>query len=142
MSKIKTGDKVKVHYNGTLEDGSVFDTTSGKEPFEFTLGSGEVISGFERVVEGMSAGDKQSVSLNPAEAFGEYHEDLVLEVPRTQLPEDIDPKIGMALQAKSPDGTVTRMNVTKVSDDSVTLDSNHPLAGKKVNFEIELVSIG
>jgi peptidylprolyl isomerase len=142
MSKIKTGDKVTVHYSGTLEDGTVFDTTSGKAPFEFTMGDGEVISGFERVVEGMSAGDKQSVSLNPVDAFGEYHEDLVLEVPRTQLPEDIDPKIGMALQAKSPDGTVTRMNVTKVSDDSVTLDSNHPLAGKKVNFEIELVSIG
>lgn len=142
MTKPKTGDTVKVHYNGTLEDGTVFDTTSGKDPFEFTLGNAEVISGFEQAVEGMSVGDKQSVTLNATEAFGEYHEDLVLEVPRSQLPEDINPHVGMALQAKDPDGNVTRMNVTKLSDDSVTLDSNHLLAGRKVNFEIELVSIG
>jgi peptidylprolyl isomerase len=142
MSKTKAGDKVKVHYNGTLEDGTVFDTTSGREPFEFTLGNGEVISGFDQAVEGMAVGEKQQVSLKPDEAFGEYHEDLVLEVSRSQLPEDIDPHVGMALQAKDPEGNVTRMNIIKVSDEIVTLDSNHPMAGKKVNFEIKLVSIG
>lgn len=142
MSKTKAGDTVKVHYEGTLEDGTVFDTTAGKEPFEFTLGSGEVIPGFDQAVEGMSVGEKQSVSLEPAEAFGEYHSELILEVPRSQLPKDIDPHVGMALQAKDPEGNVTRMNVTKVSDESITLDSNHPIAGKNVSFAIELVSIG
>jgi peptidylprolyl isomerase len=142
MSKAKAGDTVKVHYNGTTEDGTLFATTSGKEPLAFTLGKGEIIPGFERAVEGMSVGEKQSVSLNPDEAFGAYREESVLEVPRSKLPEDIDPHVGMALESKAPDGSVTQMHVTKVSDKSVTLDGNHPLAGRKVNFEIELVSIG
>ena len=142
MSKTKAGDTVKVHYQGTLEDGTVFDTTTDKEPFEFTIGKGEVISGFDKAVEGMSVGEKQSIALKPAEAFGEYHKELILEVPRSQLPAEIDPQVGMALQAKDPEGNVTRMNVIKVSDESITLDSNHPMAGKNVNFDIELIAIG
>jgi len=142
MSKAKAGDTVKVHYNGTLEDGSTFDTTAGKEPFEMTLGKREVIPGFEQAVEGMSVGEKQEVTLKPAEAYGDYQNEAVIDIPRSRLPEEIDPEVDMVLQAKDPEGQVTHMTITKVTDDNVTLDGNHPLAGKKLKFEIELVSIG
>jgi peptidylprolyl isomerase len=141
MKETKRGDTVKVHYNGTLEDGTVFDSTSGKEPIEFTLGEGEVIPGFEQAVEGMSEGGKRSIALSPEEAFGPYNDELVMEVPRSQLPDHIEPQVGMALQARAQDGSVTRVEVTNVGEDTVTLDGNHPLAGKPVSFDIELVAI-
>ena len=139
MSQAKSGDTVKIHYTGTLDDGTQFDSSSGREPLEFTLGSGQVIPGFEQAVEGMAVGDSKSVNIPPEEAYGPRHEQMIQEVPKTALPEDLDPVEGMALQAQGGDGKVINLTVTAVQDESITVDGNHPLAGKALNFDIELV---
>lgn len=141
MGEAKTGDKVQIHYTGKLDDGTTFDTSSGRDPLEFEVGSGQVISGFDKAVEGMSEGENKSVTIDPSDAYGERHEQLVQEVPKSALPDDIDPEVGMALQSRSPDGQVTQLTVTEVSDESITVDANHPLAGQALNFDIELVKI-
>ena len=141
MSQAKSGDTVKIHYTGTLDDGTQFDSSSGREPLEFTLGSGQVIPGFEQAVEGMAVGDSKSVNIPPEEAYGPRHEQMIQEVPKTALPEDLDPVEGMALQAQGGDGKVINLTVTAVQDESITVDGNHPLAGKALNFDIELVDI-
>jgi peptidylprolyl isomerase len=141
MSQAKSGDTVRIHYTGTLEDGTQFDSSSGRDPLEFNLGSGQVIPGFDNAVDGMSVGDTRSVSIEPGDAYGERHEQLVQEVPKSVLPDDIDAKIGMQLQGQSAEGQMTRFTVTAVTRDTITVDANHPLAGKKLNFDIELVEI-
>ena len=141
MSQAKNGDTVKIHYTGTLDDGTEFDTSEGREPLEFELGGGQVIPGFDKAVEGMGVGDKKSVRLEPDEAYGPRHDQLVQEVPRSSLPDDLAPAEGMALQGQSPDGTVTRFTITSVSEEAVTVDANHPLAGYALSFDIELVEI-
>ena len=141
MSQAKSGDTVKIHYTGTLDDGTQFDSSSGREPLQFTLGSGQVIPGFEQAVEGMAVGDSKSVNIPPEEAYGPRHEQMIQEVPKTALPEDLDPVEGMALQAQGQDGKVINLTVTAVQDESITVDGNHPLAGKALNFDIELVDI-
>ena len=141
MSQAKSGDTVKIHYTGTLDDGTQFDSSSGREPLEFTLGSGQVIPGFEQAVEGMAVGDSKSVNIPPEEAYGPRHEQMIQEVPKTALPDDLDPVEGMALQAQGQDGKVINLTVTAVQDESITVDGNHPLAGKALNFDIELVDI-
>lgn len=141
MSQAKSGDTVRIHYTGTLEDGTQFDSSSGRDPLEFNLGSGQVIPGFDNAVDGMSVGDTKSVSIEPGDAYGERHEQLVQEVPKSVLPDDIDAKIGMQLQGQSAEGQMTRFTVTAVTRDTITVDANHPLAGKKLNFDIELVEI-
>ena len=141
MSQAKSGDTVKIHYTGTLDDGSQFDSSAGRDPLEFTLGSGQVIPGFDNAVDGMSVGDKKSVNIPPADAYGERHDQLVQEVPHSALPEDLTPEVGMGLQAQGPDGQVMNLTVTEVGEESITVDGNHPLAGKALNFDIELVSI-
>lgn len=142
MSQAKSGDTVKIHYTGTLDDGTEFDSSAGRDPLEFEIGSGQVIPGFDNAVEGMAVGDKKNVRIDAADAYGERHEQLVQQVPRSALPDDLAPEEGMALQSQSPDGQVMMLMVTAVGDEEITVDANHPLAGKALTFDIELVSIG
>lgn len=135
------GDTVQVHYTGRLDDGSVFDSSRENEPLEFELGSGRVIPGFESAVEGMSVGDSQEVELDPDEAYGERRDDLVMPVSRDQLPEELDPEVGDALEVQLGSGERTTATVVEADDSSVTLDLNHPLAGRTLNFEVELLDI-
>ena len=141
MSQAKSGDTVKIHYKGTLDDGTQFDSSEDRDPLEFELGSGQVIPGFDTAVEGMSVGESKNVRLEPEEAYGPRHDQLVQEVERNVLPDDLDPKEGMALQSQSPEGQVMQLMVTAVSETTITLDANHPLAGQALSFEIELVDI-
>ncbi|MDH3789434.1 MAG: peptidylprolyl isomerase [Xanthomonadales bacterium] len=141
MSQAKTGDSVKIHYTGTLDDGTQFDSSDGREPLSFTLGSGQVIPGFDKAVDGMAVGDSKSVNIPAEDAYGPHQPQMVQDVPLSALPADLTPEVGMGLQAQGPDGQVANLVVTSVQDDSITVDGNHPLAGKALNFDIELVSI-
>lgn len=141
MTEAKSGDTVQIHYTGTLDDGTEFDSSSGRDPLQFTIGTGQVIPGFDKAVEGMSPGDSKTVTIPADDAYGPRREQMVQDVPRTALPEDLDPVEGMALQAKGQDGQIINLTVTSVSDDAITVDGNHPLAGKELNFDIELVDI-
>ncbi len=139
MSKVKDGDTVKVHYTGKLQDGSVFDSSEGKEPLEFTLGEGQLIPGFEKAVEGLNQGDSTEVTIPKDEAYGEPREDLVINVPKDNLPDDVTPEVGMQLQVNQPDGQSIPVRITEIGDEELTLDANHPLAGQELTFEIEVV---
>ena len=141
MSKAKSGDTVKIHYTGTLDDGTEFDSSAGREPLEFALGGGQVIPGFDTAVDGMSVGDSKTVTIPPGEAYGERHEQLVQEVPKSALPEDMKPEVGMQLQSQSPDGQIMNLVIAEVAEESITVDGNHPLAGQGLTFAIELVEI-
>jgi peptidylprolyl isomerase len=129
-----------VHYTGKLTDGTVFDSSIGRnEPMEFTLGQGKLIPGFENTVDGMAVGDKETVTIPAVEAYGEPRPELILKLPKDKFPENIAPEIGQGLQLRQPDGGMFEVTVTNVEDDGITLDANHPLAGKDLVFEIELV---
>jgi len=141
MSNAATGNRVKIHYTGKLEDGTEFDSSAGRDPLEFELGSGQVIPGFDKAVEGMAVGDSKSVTIPPEEAYGPRQEKMIQEVPKSALPKEITPTEGMALQTRDQDGQTIRLTVTDVSEDTITVDANHPLAGKSLNFEIQLVEI-
>jgi peptidylprolyl isomerase len=141
MSQAKSGNTVKIHYTGTLEDGTEFDSSAGREPLEFALGSGQVIAGFDNAVDGMTVGDSKTVTIPPGEAYGERHDQLVQEVPKSALPEEMKPEIGMQLQSQSPDGQVMNLVVTAVADETITVDANHPLAGQALTFAIKLVEV-
>jgi peptidylprolyl isomerase len=141
MTQAKTGDTVKIHYTGTLEDGTEFDSSTGREPLEFALGSGQVIPGFDNAVDGMAVGDSKTVTIPPGEAYGERHEQLVQQVPKTALPDEMKPEVGMQLQSQSPEGQVMNLVVTEVAVESITVDANHPLAGQALTFAIELVEV-
>lgn len=140
MAKAEAGDTVRVHYTGRTEDGRVFDSSDGREPLEFTLGGREVITGFERAVTGMEPGERKIVTIPADEAFGPYLRELVVEVEREEFPDYIDPVVGQRLQM-SRGGQVFVVTVTEVSDTSVVLDGNHPLAGHDLTFEVQLVEI-
>lgn len=142
MAKAKAGDKVKVHYTGKLDDGSVFDSSEGKDPLEFTLGEGNIIPGFEKAVEGMEKGQSDTVTVEAEEAYGPYRDEMVFQVNSEEVPEDLDPKVGEQLQVRQPDGSTVVVMVKEVAEESITLDANHPLAGKELTFDIELVEIG
>jgi peptidylprolyl isomerase len=141
MTQAKSGDTVKVHYTGTLDDGTEFDSSKGKDPLVFTLGSGEIIPGFNKAVEGMLLGEKKTIGITPEDAYGPRNEQMVQDVPRNMLPEDMEPAIGMPLQAQGPDGQTVNLTVTAVAEESIVVDGNHPLAGQTLNFAIELVAI-
>ena len=141
MSQAKAGDTVRIHYTGTLDDGTQFDSSAGREPLEFTVGSGQVIPGFDKAVEGMAVGDSKKVNIPAEDAYGPRHDQLVQEVPRDALPDDLEPEVGMGLQAQGPEGQVMDLTVTAVAEDSITVDGNHPLAGQALNFDLELVEI-
>ena len=137
---IKQGDTVFVHYTGTLEDGSEFDSSDGREPLEFVMGGGMILPGFEKAVEGKKAGDKVSVSIEPEDAYGEHNEEMVIIVPRSEVPDHIDPEEGMMLQLTLEEGELDVV-ISRVTDEEVELDGNHPLAGKRLNFAIEVVNV-
>lgn len=141
MSQAKSGDTVRIHYTGKLDDGTQFDSSAGRDPLEFALGSGEVIAGFDAAVEGMAVGDSKSVSINPDQGYGEHYDQLVQDVPKSTLPDDLEVTVGMQLQGQSPEGDVSQFVITAIADESITVDANHPLAGFILNFEIELVEI-
>ena len=141
MSQAKSGDTVKIHYTGTLDDGTQFDSSAGREPLEFKLGSGQVIPGFDKAVNGMAVGESKEVNIAPEDAYGPRHEQMIQEVPRSALPPDLTPEVGVGLQARGQDGQAIDLTVTAVNEESITVDGNHPLAGKALNFAIELVSI-
>ena len=140
MRKIQTGDTVKVHYTGKLEDGSIFDTslTEGREPIEVTLGQGQLIPGFEAGLIDMSEGEKKTVEIESADAYGEPRAEMINEVPKANVPEGV--QAGEMLQGMGPQGPVN-VKVVSVTEDTVTLDANHPLEGKKLIFDLEIVSI-
>ena len=141
MKQAQAGDTVRIHYTGTLDDGSQFDSSSGRDPIEFTLGSQSVIPGFEAGVTGMQAGEQKTIHIPADEAYGQRNENLVEEVPLQQFPEDLQLQVGMQLQAQSPNGESFNVVVTALSETAATLDGNHPLAGEALNFELELVEI-
>jgi peptidylprolyl isomerase len=141
MAQAKRGDTVHVHYKGSLDDGSIFDSSEGGEPISFTLGRGEVIAGFENAIEGMSPGDKKSERMEPADAYGDRRQELVFTVGKDQMPDGAEIEVGDMLRVGFPDGSSSDVHVTGVANDEVTLDANHPLAGKPLTFELELVSI-
>lgn len=141
MAEVKQGDTVKVHYTGKLEDGLVFDSSVDREPLEFTIGEGQIIPGFEEAVVGLGPGDSTTTTVPPEKGYGPYRDDLVLSVERARLPEDMDPQVGQRLQSQQDDGETIVFTVTEIGEESITLDANHPLAGKDLVFEIELVGI-
>jgi peptidylprolyl isomerase len=140
MAAAKSGDTVRVHYTGTLDDGSVFDSSQGREPLEFTVGIGQVIPGFDEAVTGMQPGDEKTVTIPSGEAYGERRPEMLATVPRSQFPPEIEPEIGQQLQV-SQDGQNFVVTIVEVGDDQVTLDANHPLAGQDLTFRLELVEI-
>jgi peptidylprolyl isomerase/FKBP-type peptidyl-prolyl cis-trans isomerase SlpA len=137
----KAGDVVAVHYTGRLEDGTVFDTSREGEPIEFEVGSGAVIEGFERGVEGMQVGEQREIRIAPEHAYGERRDELELAIPRAQLPDGFDPEVGQMLALQVAPGQQAIARIADVAGDSVTLDLNHPLAGQTLIFDIELVGI-
>ena len=141
MVQAKVGDTVKVHYEGLLDDGSVFDSSIGGEPFEFVIGQEMVIPGFENAVVGMNVGETKSVEIPPEEGFGDYSEDLQITLERSQLPSNIDPKLGMRLEIRFQEGDIRYFIVRELTEDDVTLDGNHPLAGQEIVLKIELLEI-
>ncbi|MBV5304548.1 MAG: peptidylprolyl isomerase [Chlorobium sp.] len=141
MGQAKKGDTVKVHYTGTLEDGTMFDTSAEREPLKFTVGGGEVIAGFDTAVIEMSIGDKKVTVIPADQAYGEHSKDLVTDVDRERFPADMELEIGQQLQVGLQDGNQAVVMIVDLSDTSVTLDANHPLAGQQLTFEIELVEI-
>lgn len=141
MQEAKKGDKVKVHYHGKLTNGDTFDSSSGREPLEFEIGSGSVIKGFDEGVNGMKVGEKKTINIPVDEAYGERSEDMLIEFPKDRFPKDMEIKEGMQLMMSNGTGQNIPVIVTEVKDDAVILDANHPLAGEELIFDIELVEI-
>lgn len=141
MAEAKKGDTVQVNYTGKLADGTVFDTSYGRWPLQFTIGSGQLIPGFEKAVAGMSIGEKKTVVIPSDEAYGPRVEKAVVEVSRANLPPDLDPKVGQRLEIVQQNDETVLVTVVATSEESITLDANHPLAGRDLTFEIELVAI-
>lgn len=141
MARAKNGDMVKVHYRGTLDDGTVFDESTGKDPLEFKLGERNLIPAFEEAVIGLSPGEKRTVKIAAKDAYGEVEAAAIIRVEKTELPRDMIPVAGLQLQMMDPDGNAAFAVITGVDETHVTIDGNHPLAGKDLVFEIELVSV-
>ena len=138
---VADGSTVKVHYTGTLNDGTVFDSSKERSPLEFTLGSGKVIAGFEAAVKEMEVGQCKTVTIPADKAYGQHRDELVMVIEKAQLPEDLAPEVGQQLQMQQPNGRTAIVVVTEVSDTTITIDANHRLAGKTLIFEIEVVEI-
>ena len=141
MAQAQEGDTVTVHYTGKLEDGTVFDTSEEREPLNFTIGEEKVIPGFENAVVGMEPGDTKKKELTPDEAYGEHRDDMVMELERNEIPDEVDPQVGQQLQLRMQNGQTVPVVITDLGDETVTIDANHPLAGHKLVFEIELIDV-
>lgn len=141
MTQARNGDTVRVHYTGRLEDGTVFDASTGQDPLEFTIGQGQIIPAFEQALIGMNLDESKTIHIPAEDAYGPHREEMVLVVDRARFPAHIQPEIGLLLSLRQPDGRTVDVAVTAVSESSVTLDANHPLAGKDLTFHIQLVEI-
>ena len=141
MAEIKQGDMVRIHYKGTLSDGSVFDSSEGRDPLEFTYGEGQVIPGLELGMEGMSVGDKRVVEVPSDQAYGPILPDARRAVPREDIPEEVPLELGTQVHAHNEEGQVMTLSIFEVTETHVVLDANHPLAGKDLTFDVELISI-
>jgi len=141
MQQVKSGDTVKVHYHGKLEDGSTFDSSQGRDPLEFEVGSGMVIPGFDEGVKGMQVGDKKTLHIPAEEAYGTVDDNRIIEFPKDRFPPDLNPEAGMTLNMSNGQGDYLPVVISEVRDDVVVLDANHPLAGKDLIFDIELMDI-
>jgi peptidylprolyl isomerase len=149
MAKAKEGDRVKVHYTGRLDDGTVFDSSECSEddcgcdhgPMEFVIGGGQVIPGFDKGVLGLEIGESKTLHIPVDEAYGERIEEMVATVPRADLPAELTPEVGQQLEVTQEDGQVFQVLITEVDADSITIDANHPLAGQALNFDVRLVEI-
>lgn len=141
MTQVKTGDTVAIHYTGTLSDGATFDSSQGRDPLEFTVGSGQIIPGLDKALPGMSVGDKKTVEVAADDAYGQPDPNAMQAVPRKDIPAEIPLDLGTQLQVQTPTGQAMPVTVVKVTEEEVTLDANHPLAGKDLTFDIELVDI-
>jgi peptidylprolyl isomerase len=141
MQQVQNGDKIKVHYHGKLRSGETFDSSEGRDPLEFTVGSGQVIKGFDEGVKGMKVGDKKTVEIHVNDAYGEKQQEMMIEFPKDQFPADMNPEVGMQLMMSNGSGQQFPVTVAEVKEGSVVLDANHPLAGQDLVFDLELVSI-
>jgi peptidylprolyl isomerase len=141
MQTVKNGDTVRVHYHGTLINGTTFDSSEGRDPLEFKVGAGMVIKGFDSGVLEMQVGDKKKLEIPVDQAYGPKNDELIMDFPKANIPPDLKPEIGMELQMSNAQGQVFPVKVASVSTEFVTLDANHPLAGEDLIFEIELVEI-
>nr|MBN2277342.1 peptidylprolyl isomerase [candidate division Zixibacteria bacterium] len=139
--RVKDGDKVKVNYTGRFEDGEEFDSSRDREPLEVTIGSGDIIPGFEIGLLGMAVGETKTITITPDEAYGQVRSDLIATIPKSQFPPDMNLVAGQQLQSQQPDGRVMTVTVKEVMADSVTIDANHPMAGKTLLFDVEVVEI-
>jgi len=141
MEPAKNGDTVRVHYTGRLDDGRVFDSSANREPLEFTLGAGQVIQGFDELVRGMSPGELRTQRIAAEQAYGPYRQEMEVEVPREEIPPTMTPQVGHQYQIQAGSGQALRVRITRVTETSVFMDGNHPLAGKDLTFEVELLEI-
>lgn len=141
MTEAKTGDKVRLHYTGTLNDGSIFDSSQGRDPLEFTVGSGQIIPGLDSAIPGMQVGDQKTVTIECKDAYGPHDPNAQQAVPRAQIPDGIPLEPGTRLQAQTENGQTMSVVVVAVNDNEVVLDANHPLAGQDLTFDIKLVAV-
>jgi peptidylprolyl isomerase len=141
MEKVKSGDKVKVHYHGKLTSGETFDTSAGREPLAFEVGAGTVIKGFDEGVTGMAVGEKKTINIPFDEAYGPRNDEMIIPMPRDRFPQDLEIEVGMPLMMSDQEGHQFQVAVTEIKEDVIVLDANHPLAGKDLVFDLELVEI-
>jgi peptidylprolyl isomerase len=141
MAQAKKGDTVQVHYTGKLEDGTVFDTSRERHPLQFTLGNGQVIAGFKNAIAGMNVGESKTTVIPVEQGYGPRRDDMIVTIKRDTLPPDLTAKVGQRLEITQTDDQVMLVTVTGVSESSITIDANHPLAGKVLTFDLELVGI-
>jgi len=141
VTSVKAGDTVQVHYTGTLDNGEVFDSSRDRDPLEFKVGGGMVIPGFDKAVLGLKAGESTTAKLPPEEAYGEIRKELIMPMQKSQIPEDITPEVGMQVMLQAQEGQQIPATITEVNENTIILDANAPLAGKTLNFDIEVVKI-
>ncbi len=141
MAEVQDGDNVKIHYTGKFDDGTVFDSSHGREPLEFTVGEHALIPGFEKAVLGMEPGQTKETRIVSEDAYGPHHDNLVIRIGREEFPPDIEPQVGQVLQIRGDGEHPFPVTITHADEQSVTLDANHPLAGRDLNFEIEVISV-
>ncbi len=141
MKQAKSGDSVKIHYTGKLNDGTVFADSKKGEPLEFTLGAGQIIPGVDEAVHGMEPGQSKTVTIPPEKAYGPRQEELTKDIPKDDLPEGMQPQVGQSLKVDQPNGEPMIVSITAVSDSNITVDANHPLAGKDLDFKLELLEV-
>jgi peptidylprolyl isomerase len=141
MEQVKDGDVVKVHYTGKLTNGEQFDSSTGRDPLEFTVGAGQMIKGFDAAMPGMKVGEKKTINILPEDAYGVKDEQAMIDFPKENIPKEMKPEVGMQLQLRNENGQPFPVTIAEIKDDIIILDANHSLAGKELVFDIELVEI-